>query len=223
MAYRSILRRSIFWIIAVVLLSIIFTLLDQLRPATGEMVESLYYFVTTGIYIFVLLLLACKLLYEVIYYHVYYYGTELEHFVISKGIFYKTRGSFPLARMTDVYLERNPIDLIFMLYNIRVTTPSPIIEYGAIDGLSWKRASELQNYLLALVNTTVPQSDEQLASEAVRSGKATEDPSILGPNPADSDPPRAKAQVLPDEEKAKADAKKPPTNKSNMDVKEVNL
>ncbi len=222
-AYRSMIRRSIHWIVAFALLVVALTLIDHLRPATGSMSEQVFYFFGTAFFVIALGLLLLKLLYEVVYYHVYYYGTELEHFIISRGIFYKTRSSFPIARIADVYLERTPLDLVFMLYNLRVTTPSPVVEHGSIEGLSFKRASELQNYLLALVNTTTPASDEEVATDALRALKATEDPSIFGASPEHSDPPRSKPEVLPLEEQQAPPAEDPKKVLAEIDRTEQDL
>lgn len=196
-AYRSIIRRSLHWLIGLLLIVILLTGIDHLRPADNTAAGNAFFIIGATIFGLAVTLVAAKLIYELIYYHVYYYGTELEHLIISCGIFFKTRGSFPIARMADVYVDRNPIDLIFGLYNLRITTPSPIAEHGSIEGLSSKRAADLQNYLLALVNTTTTPSNEEQATEMLRDLKATEDPAILSASPAAKDPPRAKPQVIP--------------------------
>lgn len=198
-AFRSIIRRSIHWLLGFLILIILLTAIDWIRPTTGTMAESVFFMLGTTLFFIGLTLLAAKLVYELLYYHVYYYGTELEHLVISRGLFFKTRASFPLARMADVYVNRTPIDLLFGLYNLRITTPSPVAEHGAIDGLGRKRAIDLQNYLLALVNTTVAPVDEQAATDTLRALKATEEPTVLDPSPERSDPKRSKPQTLPDE------------------------
>ncbi|MFN8390833.1 MAG: PH domain-containing protein [Bdellovibrionota bacterium] len=197
LAWRSIIRRSLHWIIAFIILLIVITAADKIRPATGSMAEQVFFMLATTLLGVGFVLLLGKLIYELISFKVCYYGIELEHFVISRGVFFKTRASFPLARLADVYVERTPIDLVFFLHNVRVTTPSPVADHGTVDGLSTKNATGLQNYLLALVNTTTPTIDERKAEDTLRTLNATEDPSILGPSPAVQDPPRMRPQDIP--------------------------
>lgn len=81
-----------------------------------------------------------------------YYGVENGQFMISKGIFLKQRGSFPLGRITDIYLERGAIDLIFGLYDLHVSTPTVSSgEFAKISGLSRASAFGIQEKLSALV------------------------------------------------------------------------
>ena len=197
LAYRSILKRSIHWIAGFALLMILISLVDRINPHDETMASQIYFLFCLTLLLLGVVLLCCKLLYEVVYHHIYYYGIELEHLVISRGIFFKTRASFPLSSMTDLYLHRDPIDLLFLLYNLNVTTPSPVAEHGSIEGLSTKKGAALQNYLLALVNTTTTPTDEDAATDTLRSLKASEDPPILGPSPAEVDPPRMKAEDFP--------------------------
>lgn len=189
--FRSIFRRSLHWIIIFFILCLFITVLDHFRPGTGELGERVFFLGCLTALLVGLIFLAAKLVYELIYYHIYYYGVELEHLIISRGVFFKTRASFPLARMADIYLERAPLDMIFFIYNLRVTTHSPIAEHGSIEGLSFRKASDLQNYLLAMVNTTTTPVDEEQVIETLHELKATEDAGILGQSPAVADPPRA--------------------------------
>jgi len=191
MAFRVVFRRSIHWIVGFFILVIAITVVDHFGPGNGALAERVFFLGLLTVFLTGIFLLSAKLVYELVYYHVYYYGTELEHLVISRGIFFKTRASFPFARMADVYIDRTPLDLLFMLYNLRITTHSPVIEHGAIEGLSFRRASDLQNYLLAVVNTTVKPVDEKQVVETLQSLKATEDAGVLGKSPAVADPPRA--------------------------------
>lgn len=196
LALRSIFRRSIVWILSFIILLVLITMADMVRPTTGSLAESVFFFFCTSLLVIGALLVIGKLIYECVYFHVYYYGIELEHLVISRGLFYKTRATFPLARLTDVYAHQTPMDLAFMLYNLRVTTPSPVAEYGAIDGLSQHRAVAMQNFLSALANTTSTPVDEEAATDAVRQMNSTEDPSIFGASPEIKDPPRMPPQEL---------------------------
>lgn len=84
--------------------------------------------------------------------HCYYYGVESGHFVFSKGIFLKQRASFPLSRITDLYVDRTFGDFIFGLYNLHVSTPTVHSgEFARVLGLNKKNVDGLQRRLSQLV------------------------------------------------------------------------
>jgi membrane protein YdbS with pleckstrin-like domain len=84
--------------------------------------------------------------------HCYYYGVESGHFVFSKGIFLKQRASFPLSRITDIYVDRSLADFIFCLYSLHVSTPTVHSgEFARILGLNKKNADGLQRRLSEMV------------------------------------------------------------------------
>lgn len=107
-----------------------------------------------------------KLIYEFVFRAMFTYSIELEHLTVTRGIFFRSRSSFPLARINDVSLKRTPVEMLFLLYAIDVLTASPISTYGRIEGLSKKDAVDLQTYLLALVETTLPDVREKAADQA---------------------------------------------------------
>lgn len=81
-----------------------------------------------------------------------YYGIEDGHFVIARGIFIRERGSFPLARITDVYLESNLMNLFFGVRTLHLATPTMLSEqFARIDGLPTRVAEALQRRISRLV------------------------------------------------------------------------
>ncbi len=102
-----------------------------------------------------LLLLSIKLIYEELYHMTFYYAIEAEHFVISTGVLLKSRSSLHISDLTDVFLERSTVDLIFLIYSIRVANPSPEKpENEYIHGLSSADAIALQDFLTELIKRT---------------------------------------------------------------------
>ncbi len=90
---------------------------------------------------------------EIVYYR---YGIEAGHFVISKGIILKRRGSFPLSRITDVYLDRTVFDFIFGLYSLHFSTPTMSSgAFARIDGLTLKSAMALQERLTDCLDSPI--------------------------------------------------------------------
>ena len=113
-----------------------------------------------------------KLLYELIYFLVYRYTIELEHLTITRGVLFRTRTSFPIAKINDVSLRRNPIEILFGVYNLTILTASPVANSGTIEGLPARSAHGLQSYLLALVETTLPDVREKVAENVLERAEA---------------------------------------------------
>lgn len=180
-----------------VILMLLITVVDTFSLGNQTMVDQVFFFFETALLILGVIAVSAKLIYEFIYFRLYYYGIELEHLVISRGLFFKTRSSVPLASLSDIYIERTPIDLVFFLYNLHFTTTSPT-EHNPVEGLSYKNAFEFQNYLLALANTTVKPIDNEAAKEALNSSKVTRDPAFFDKSPANVDPPSRIPENLPD-------------------------
>ncbi len=211
-AYRSILRRSFVWIVGLIILMIIIPIVDSFTPGNGTMVDQVFFFLETTILILGIIVVCTKIIYEFIYFRLYYYGIELEHLIISRGLFFKTRTSIPLASLSDIYIDREPIDLLFSLYNLRFTTASPA-EHGPVEGLSHKNAFDFQNYLLALANTTVKPVDNEAAKEILSSSKVTKEPGLFDKCPANVDPPSSAPENLPEQHRS--------TTTENTEAKKV--
>ena len=114
-----------------------------------------------------------KLIYELLCFLVYRYSIELEHLTVLRGILFRTRASLPLAKINDVTLHRGPIEILFGIYSISVLTASPTASDGTIEGLTSKSAHGLQSYLLALVETTLPDVRENVAGNILERSAAT--------------------------------------------------
>lgn len=105
--------------------------------------------------------------------HIYFdYRVENGHFYISKGIFLKQKGSFPLNRITDIYLDRSAGDLIFGLWNIHLSTPTASSgEFAHICGLSERNATGLQRILSELVQLSDALQDQLPAKAEIKALK----------------------------------------------------
>lgn len=83
----------------------------------------------------------------------YDYRIDSGHLYVVKGIFLKQKGSFPLARITDIYLDRSLLDFIFGLWDVHVSTPTASSgEFAHIPGLTSRNATNLQKKLSELVH-----------------------------------------------------------------------
>ncbi len=164
-AFRSILFFSFPWLLSYLLVIIILLFLASFRAPMEAKITPLQQIFDTVFYAIVVIgFLLClgKLLYELIYHYLYYYGIEQKHLVISKGIILKERGSFPLSLITEVHLTRGVIEFLFGLYYLRLMTPSSsTTEIATIQGLRKDPATKLQNYLTSLVDKSHTASEER--------------------------------------------------------------
>ena len=102
-----------------------------------------------------------RLAYDALYHALYDYSIELEHLTISKGVFSWLRASFPIARISDVSIKRNFLQILCGVADVDILTSSPDTESGLIEGLSFKTALELQAELLALIENTLPEAEDR--------------------------------------------------------------
>ena len=78
----------------------------------------------------------------------YFYGIEEGQLIIGRGIIIRERGFFQLSRITEVYLDRSFIDVLFGLYTLRISTPTAVSDkFARIDGLNEETALALQHHL----------------------------------------------------------------------------
>lgn len=166
---RYILLKSLQWIILTAVMVFSYWAFQHYTPQDFRDLPALQLLdqVVSAIVMTAVILCCLKLLWEACELWAFYYGIELEHLIINKGIIVKTRSSIPISKIIDVTLFRGPIELVLALYQLRIFTPGAIETIVSIEGLPRRRAIALQNHLLALIETTLPQPNEHAANEVV--------------------------------------------------------
>ncbi len=151
---RFVLKRASLWLLPVPLLAVLYLLFKSqpsfaaLNAESGGLIARIVLYSAAGVAILGML----KVLYEELHRICYYYGIDSGNFVVRKGVILRQRGSFPLSRITDIYLARTYSDLLFNLCNLHISTPTrESSQFAHISGLSRKSAFELQNYLFSLL------------------------------------------------------------------------
>lgn len=82
----------------------------------------------------------------------YYYGIDDSQLIFVRGILVKERGYFQLSRITEVYVDRSIVDLLFGLYSLHVSTPTAQSDkFARIEGLTESSAFALQSHLSILL------------------------------------------------------------------------
>ena len=113
----------------------------------------------------------CVWLVRVLYYLVeratYQYGTSGGNLYLRRGLIRREAGSFPLSRITDIYLHRGWGDFFWGLSTLHISTPTTKSgEFAYIHGLSIADAEALRGRLEGLVK----QGDQHLESIGSRVG-----------------------------------------------------
>ena len=112
---RVILLRS-FWFLLVLPLAVVgywLNLTQRQIPGDSGHIEQGACFLLGSIVELAFVAIVIKLLYEIVYDYIYSYSIELEHLTITKGLLFRSRSSFPLAKINDVSLKRNPLEMFF--------------------------------------------------------------------------------------------------------------
>ena len=162
---RLIIERSI-WALVAFLLAL-YGMLQPLETASSDYQRNLYV-VLSGLLLTVIAGSIIKILYEVWYYLTYSYVLELENLNITRGVLFRNRYSIAIAKINDVTIKRNPLELLLRIYTLSVlSVPVEGVGEGLIQGLNRRRAAELQTYVLALLQTTLPHIQKGAANAAV--------------------------------------------------------
>ena len=90
--------------------------------------------------------------YERIYYETYYYTIERDFLVIKKGAVTRRETILPYSKLQDVYSDQDILDRIFGLWDVHVSTATPMSgENAHIDGLSPMNAEKLRSKILSRI------------------------------------------------------------------------
>jgi len=108
------------------------------------------------LYYFTLVVCAGKVIYECLCFLFLFYSIEVEHLTICRGLLFRSRSSFPIAKINDISLHRTPLQILLGLHTLDILTASPTTASGSIEGLHSRAARGLQAYLLALLESTLP-------------------------------------------------------------------
>lgn len=124
----------------------------------------------TGLLFAVLLLLICwafsTLAYEILYFNKYYYDIDDRNLIIRKGVVVTKEAILPFSKITDVYVDQDPLDVVFGVYDVHISTPTAVSgEFAHIDGVSRKNATILRDMILDKIHkeTDISEDNEKTA------------------------------------------------------------
>ncbi|MFN3910362.1 MAG: PH domain-containing protein [Candidatus Anstonellaceae archaeon] len=92
--------------------------------------------------------------YFYLHYKRYYYELDREFLVIKEGVITYGETTIPYYRIQDVYVDQDPLDQLFGLYDLHVATASGQSNINAhIDGLSYENAQIIKSEILKRLKT----------------------------------------------------------------------
>lgn len=151
-------RRSFPWIVAAaacVLLSWAVQVVPVLQIPSLT-VKSFAIEVSSFAAVILFLIGLATMVYQIKLIRSYEYELDAGNLIISKGIVLRERGCFPLARITDIYLDHTFLDLIFGIYTLHVFTPSAVSgNFAKIDGLTGVVGAMLQTHLISCTGNRI--------------------------------------------------------------------
>lgn len=159
---RKILKKSLGRIVILAIPSLIalvlyFAGLDALRSgengAPGDYILAKETVLTSVVVGFFSVLVFYNPFWEALYFVTYHYDMDEKNVVIRKGVIAKREITLPFAKITDVYVDRDILDVIFSLYDVHISTPT--VESGKfahIDGVDRAGAKKLRQLILDRVN-----------------------------------------------------------------------
>lgn len=167
-SYRRIIRRVFPWLVISLVLNGVFWYFARSLKEWGASETWLLPIQNISLFLIAVSFILClgKFIYEHLYHSRYRYAIEAGHLVICKGLILKERGSFPLSRITEVYLDRTYLDLLFGLYIVHISTPtSHSGEFAHIVGLSQQNALELQETITDALDSPLDMEMAQVSIE----------------------------------------------------------
>jgi uncharacterized membrane protein YdbT with pleckstrin-like domain len=101
----------------------------------------------------IVVVVASRLAYQVLYFITYFYDMDEHNVVIRKGVLTKREITLPFSKITDVYVDQDIADVALGLYDVHISTPT--VESGVfahIDGLNKAGSVRLRKMILDAVN-----------------------------------------------------------------------
>jgi uncharacterized membrane protein YdbT with pleckstrin-like domain len=153
--YRKILKKSTIPVLRNILISVplafvYFLLIDLFGQgwSAEKMDKSIYiFFFCAFCFIFYVPFI------EFLYFLTYFYDSDDKNVIIRKGIIARKEVTLPFAKITDVYVEQDFLDVLLRIYFLHISTPTA--ESGKIAhiaGLDKKGSKAMRDYTLGKVN-----------------------------------------------------------------------
>ncbi len=150
-ANRFVLRASFWWMLICVGSAAVLWLL-YLHYLSSEQVPLLASDLALKKLVIVagtLVVFLVRTVYLLLFRWTYAYALHNKRLIVSRGVILREEASIPLTLLTELYLKRSWLDLLFGLNNLYIASPlERIKQIALIEGLSSATARALKSYLV---------------------------------------------------------------------------
>lgn len=134
-------------------------------PLIGGIIDNV-------LFLFNLIPIAAILIYECLYYKLYYYNFRDDEAEIQKGVVGRAKGMVRYERLQNVYVDQDILDRIFGLYDVHFETAGETSGfYSHVDGLNKENSDKLVAFLTQAARTSTvaqPSTEVSLRSAPAR-------------------------------------------------------
>lgn len=121
------------------------------RPSAWK---SDHWDIVIGVVFLVIVVSFSKMIYEYCYFVRYHYDMDEKNVVIRKGVITTREITLPFSKITDVYVDQDLFDVMLMLYDLHISTPTAESgRFAHIDGLNKRGAVQLRKLILDKINS----------------------------------------------------------------------
>lgn len=125
-----------------------------LLTKSGKLSMEANPYVFVGWLLFFGFLLCWNPIYQMLYFKRYFYDIDGKNIVIRKGVIAQKEITLPFSRITDVYVDRDLLDVLFGLYDVHISTPTEESgRFAHIDGVDKEGSRQLRQMILDNINT----------------------------------------------------------------------
>ena len=106
-----------------------------------------------GAILFFILFCCAISLYQYFYFQRYFYDIDDKNIIIRKGVLAQKEITLPFSRITDVYVNRDILDVLFGLYDVHMSSPTAQSgEFAHIDGIDKEGSEKIKHLILNKIN-----------------------------------------------------------------------
>ena len=99
--------------------------------------------------------------YEKLYFKTYYYDVKPDVLIIRKGVWMPKEIRLPYAKIQNVYVDRDFLDVVFKLYDVHLATADlSSAFYAHIDGIEEENAIGVRELILGQVKKDTKPGDD---------------------------------------------------------------
>ena len=156
LCFRKVIKKDFWGILIIIIMGLIaspfvlnYVEMNSAQTGSSERGDLIW----AGWVAILLLMLIWRCGYQLIYYWRYFYDMDGKEIRIRKGVIAQQEVTLPFAKVTDVYVDQDMLDVLLGLYDVHISTPTAQSGSMAhIDGVSSRGATVLREVFITHMN-----------------------------------------------------------------------